>query len=423
MKKLLLILTLFFLSVPSYSYSAEITDEAQALYQAHQKSVYQIQVIDLATGKKTTIGSGFQFSDQGHIATNYHVVSNIIHWPERFRLEYVRHDGEIGELDVLHIDVIHDLAIVHSKDSYEFFLGFADSNLEKGTRIFSMGNPYDLGMTIIEGTYNGLMENSLYRKILFSGSINSGMSGGPSINRDGKVIGINVSTAGNQVSFLVPVEYLKESYQYIVQREGQAPSDWYKVIDEQLNANQTQYIDKLLASDWEVMPVGELTVPGEILNVFKCWGNSTDIEDKVFDYAYISCSSDDNLFISDSLITGKIIYKYNWVTSLKMWPIRYYNLYSSYFAYPHAYDNAGEEDVTNFQCHSDFVNIDGTSWKVVYCVREYKKYENLYDINLSIASVSEKDKGLLAELVVLGINQQRANLFATKFLKTIQWQK
>src|SRR3990167_11059986 len=75
------------------AWGQSMTDEAQAIYESCNPSVVQIQVIDLATGKKTSIGSGFQFTPEGHIATNFHVVAEAVHSPARFRVESVRHDG------------------------------------------------------------------------------------------------------------------------------------------------------------------------------------------------------------------------------------------------------------------------------------------------------------------------------------------
>ena len=89
-----------------------MTDEAQSIYESSHPSVVQIQVIDLATGKKTSIGSGFQFTPEGHIATNFHVVAEAVHSPARFRVESIRHDGVTDPAEVLDIDVIHDLAII-----------------------------------------------------------------------------------------------------------------------------------------------------------------------------------------------------------------------------------------------------------------------------------------------------------------------
>ena len=155
---------------------------AKALFDAVQDRVYQVRVIDVASGDKYSIGSGFLVSDTGYIATNFHVVSSFVHEPEKYRLEYVRHDGAVGPLRLMATDVIHDLALVFSGDAPATFLPLATGPVANGDRIYSMGNPHDLGMTIIEGTYNGLVENSRYKKILFSGSLNPGMSGGPALN-------------------------------------------------------------------------------------------------------------------------------------------------------------------------------------------------------------------------------------------------
>ena len=409
-------------AMPARVSAQQITDEAQRLYQEHNRSVVQIQVIDLATGKKTSIGSGFQFSPQGHIATNFHVVSEAVHAPSRFRVDYVRHDGAAGEVVLLDIDVVHDLAILQSQDSPQGYLPLGESHLLKGTRLFAMGNPFDLGMSIMEGIYNGLMEDSLYKKILFSGSLNPGMSGGPAINREGQVIGINVSTAGNEVSFLVPVEHLKELYDHVLTQPPLKRREWKTYINQQLTQNQEGYMGKLLASVWDTLKVGEANVPGEILKVFKCWGKSEDKEEELYNYAYINCSTNDNIFLSPGLSTGQIFYQYYWMTSKGLNPIRFYHLYEQHFQYPHPYENARDkEDVTNFQCDNDFVRVDRRDMKVLWCARSYKKYPELYDINLSMALVDQKDRGLLVELVALGVGRKNAVDFARKFMKEITW--
>ncbi len=202
------ILCLLFVSPPVLASTGE--NEAKILYNKYQDSVYQIRVIEVASGEKSTIGSGFQITPEGHIATNYHVVSKLIHDPDLYRLEYVQPTGETRELTLLDVDVIHDLAIVRSADFHDASMPLGDAALENGTRIYSLGNPKDLGMSIVEGTYNGLLKESLYERIFFSGSINPGMSGGPAIDSEGDAIGVNVSVMrGNQLSFLVPVHYLK----------------------------------------------------------------------------------------------------------------------------------------------------------------------------------------------------------------------
>jgi serine protease Do len=171
---------------------APAAGQASELFSALQERVFQIRVIDKSSGKKSAIGSGFTIDSSGLFATNYHVVSDLVIEPKRYRLEYVAHNGATGPLTLRDIDVVHDLAIVSSDPVHAACFSLNTAPLKKGSRIYSIGNPLDLGMTIIEGTYSGFIERSLYEKIHFSGSLNPGMSGGPAIDARGSVIGVNV---------------------------------------------------------------------------------------------------------------------------------------------------------------------------------------------------------------------------------------
>src|SRR5262249_59386101 len=92
---------------------------------------------------------------------------------------------------------------------FEFDERAVHGEVPKGERLYSMGNPLDLGFTIVEGTYNGLVDRSYNERIHFSGAINPGMSGGPTVTADGHAVGINVSKqlGGELVSFLVPARF------------------------------------------------------------------------------------------------------------------------------------------------------------------------------------------------------------------------
>src|SRR6202035_255379 len=138
------------------------------------------------------------------------VVSQFVLEPRTYRLEYTAADGSHGDVTVLGVDLPNDLAIIrldkHDAPFFTFDEQALAGDLPKGERLYSMGNPLDLGFTIIEGTYNGLVERSYVERIHFSGAINPGMSGGPTVTADGRIVGINVSKqlGGELVSFLVP---------------------------------------------------------------------------------------------------------------------------------------------------------------------------------------------------------------------------
>ncbi len=63
------------------SRTAWAENNSSSIYSDVEQSVYQVQVINQQTGKKTAIGSGFVVMQPDIIATNYHVVSTYINNP------------------------------------------------------------------------------------------------------------------------------------------------------------------------------------------------------------------------------------------------------------------------------------------------------------------------------------------------------
>lgn len=391
---------------------------AEYLYRHMQQSIYQIQVIDLATDKKSSIGSGFQVARDGLIATNYHVVSEYIQQPDKYRLEYVASDDSRGPLKIMDVDVIHDLALVKG-NLQAMPLSFAASRLDKGAHIYSIGNPQDLGMSIVEGTFNGNLDKSLYQKILFSGSLNPGMSGGPALNDRGELIGINVSTAGNELSFLVPAKFLKRLMQHYVSDGAQA--DLLKRIEQQLLDNQDRVMKRLLKSDWKTMTLGNVTLPAELAHYFKCWGQSNTDNKRQYQHSYSACASPDEIYLSRHFNTGEIDFRYDWYEKDQLNTTQFYHLYQDKFAGAYPTNRASRDDVSNYRCYTNFVTLSHKDWKVATCARRYKKFPRLYDVSLSMAMVSAADRGINIQLNISGISKERSQQMLSRYMGKIQW--
>lgn len=415
--KILLVLITLALVQPGYAQG-----DSSSIYKNVEQSVYQVRVINQQSGKKTAIGSGFIVMEPNIIATNYHVVSTFVNDPEEFELDYLSTTGKSGKLELLAVDVIHDLAVLKANEPLGTPLHLAQVP-QKGARLYSLGNPLDLGFSIIEGTNNGIMKNSDDNNILFSGSLNPGMSGGPTLNEQGEVIGVNVATSGNEISFLVPGQYLATMLERLKLSGFEQDADLDERIAEQLRGNADKYIKRLTDAKWTTLPIGKLVVPGDIEGYVRCWDNSSKPDpDELMRVYYTRCTNDSNIYLDDGLEVGSLAYEYIWLTSDKMTPPRFYKGYQTQNSSV-LESKAGKNDVTNFACHTDFTQVAGQEFKMTICRRDYLNYKGLSDMMVTGAMVGYPQQGMLFNMDMTGIDFASGVQLAKRMMEGFKWQK
>ena len=141
---------------------AAATENTETVFAAVKDRIIQVRLIDQGGNAKNALGSGFVIADGGRIISNYHVVSGLVNHPGRFRAEYLTQNGDSGKLELLDIDVVHDLALLRADGFAPAHFSLREQAPAMGVRLYSLCNPLDLGLTIVEGTYNGLLKKSLY---------------------------------------------------------------------------------------------------------------------------------------------------------------------------------------------------------------------------------------------------------------------
>ena len=255
------------------------TEIAQDLFADFKQSILQIRVIDITSGSKSAIGSGFVIDNAGLIATNYHVVEQEVSQPDKYRVEFLTDANQAGELRLVDVDVINDLALLKVTDRELVPLKLATQEPEIGVPVYALGNPLDLGLTLVPGTYNGILQGSYHPRMHFTGSLNPGMSGGATLDASGRVVGINVASAGNQVSFLVPASQLQMLVDEYYERV-ETKVDMRSRIKQQLMRDQEKKFSELLTVPWESMRLGEADVLKELPPFVKCWGGSNSSDGK-----------------------------------------------------------------------------------------------------------------------------------------------
>ena len=167
-----------------------------------------------------TQGSGFIISPDGYILTNNHMVENT----SKINIELT--NGQTFVARVIGSDPDTDIAIIKIDSNDLPYLEFDDSdNLEVGEWVLAIGNPLGLAHTVTAGIVSakgrtGFELNTLENYIQTDAAINFGNSGGPLINLDGKVVGINTAIAGSSgnigIGFAIPINIAKYSYKEIL---------------------------------------------------------------------------------------------------------------------------------------------------------------------------------------------------------------
>ena len=344
--------------------------------------------------------------------------------PGVYRIEYENSKGQQGELTLKNLDVVHDLALVKADAITAPAFKLSRESPAQGETIYSIGNPMDLGMTVVPGTYNGVYEQSYYRRIHFSGSINPGMSGGPTLNKAGEVVGINVSTAGNQVSFLVPANELQTLLDNH-DPEPNEPPDFKALIAQQLYDNQQQLYDNLLALPWETQPLGEAHSLAELKPFSKCWGDSNaGEEDARFFSVSNTCRAVEHIYLQSRFNTGTVNYQFFWLEAGELNSTQFYNYYQSLFGSFVADNKVQEKNVGEFSCNEWFIYPDQQpklTDKAVFCARAYKEYPQLYDVLFLRGSVRDSRKAFVSHFTLSGISRDNAQRFTEKFMEAVTW--
>jgi len=410
------------LAQPNGQYRNEYSD----LFESLKPGLFTVEVVHRTSNNKNAQGSAFLVTDDGMRATNYHVVSEYVLDPERFSLRYRNAAGDTGGLEVLDVDVLHDLALVRFADGEPGeaagAFALAESEPRMGETVLALGNPYDIGIGIVPGTYNGLLENQYRKNIHFTGALNPGMSGGPAVTTSGEVVGINVAGAGNSVSFLVPVSNLRT----LLDRASAEPAlldEMRSRVVDRLVEHQAGMIDDLLAGDWSLDAFGPLMIPREIRPWLSCSGSGSESDSETpWRDSHADCKLNDRIYLSRTLDTGPLEIIFGWYESDELNQFQFARVFEQNTFMP--FNRSGEDDVTEFECREDWVvfeNLAPVKFKSSYCLRAYLDYPGVYDVLYVARALMPDSEGLHVHYTLAGVGCDKAMEFHRHLLGALQW--
>ena len=163
-------------------------------------------------------GSGFVYDSSGDIITNAHVVDGATAITVRFK------DGTTAKATLVGKDESTDIAVIKvdvaSPKLHPLSIG-TSSNVLPGQEVAAIGSPFGLAETMTAGIVSAVNRTitapnnfSISGAIQTDAAINHGNSGGPLLNMDGQVIGVNAQIESNSndnagVGFAIPIDAVK----------------------------------------------------------------------------------------------------------------------------------------------------------------------------------------------------------------------
>lgn len=401
---------------------AKTDDRAhEAVYDRLKESIVTVEVLPLAGESKSVLGSGYAVAP-GRIVTNYHVVGSYIRHSDRYGLRVKNARGTFPA-KLVAFDLINDLALLEAP------LPVAPLRLAAGTGrpgapLIAFGNPQGLGLSLVEGVFNGFAEKGFVDRMLLSMPLNSGMSGGPILDARNEVVGTNVATSwqSNSLSFGVPVaatHALLDAPPVEATEKGLSAdvNRQLAVLEERAFARA---VEPLVDQAGPLIAVGGAQVPRPP-EPFECW-NQTRQEARE---DVLKTSFQCNLQFTPSLEevgeVGSVAILVEHIASRKN-GFGFYGGLTDY-APQHVGLEArapGNGVLSPPECHADRIRTDHLVWKVNACSYAYVRHPGVGYFVLAATSVSRPREAVYMTLHGAGVGAKTFLSLSRVFLKEIR---
>jgi serine protease Do len=211
---------------------------------------------------QNSLGSGVIVTNEGHIITNSHVVTDNEGNPVD-QIEVQLSDGQTKKARLVGADSQVDLAVLKIDDPGVKPLKLADSDtVQPGDFVLAIGNPFGFEETVTDGIISSKgrpnRTDFFGDLIQTNAAINPGNSGGPLINLRGEVIGINTAiastTGGSQgIGFAIPSNTIRTALESLL-KQGRIIRGYLGIQTRALQPDET-------SSDTEGVTVADV-MPG-----------------------------------------------------------------------------------------------------------------------------------------------------------------
>ncbi len=399
--------------------TAELSASARDLLARLRPSVVQIRSFFGGNAAEAEHGTGFAVAPDGILLTNYHVVADGILYPESYRMEYRTADGQTGAIAVLAIDVRHDLAVVRATGLNSTPLALRTEIPPRGERAYSLGYPLDLGLVVTEGVANGLMPNTVEPHLYYSGALNPGVSGGPTVDAAGQVIGVNAFGGGGELlNFLQPIEFATPLL--LEARKPESRRDFRAIAAAQVQSHTRAILDSI-ARPWVTQNFSGYMVPAKLSGFFTCNAGGDTNRREVVHSQEMGCQTRARLYLDEGLSSGDVSFQHYYLATDQLGALRFSRRLSRtvYGTFGRTFGSSRHQ--TPFACHVDNVTLHSFDALVRVCARGYRRIPDLYDFSVAVVSINQPKRAVVSYLTVSGVEYLAATDLIQSYLGALEW--
>lgn len=396
---------------------------ASQLFELFRPSVVEVLTKTRGNESVASAASGFITHRNDWVITNYHAVTKVLFEPDENDLMVVTHERKRISAQVIAVDVRNDLAILQlSKPMGVQLLKVRASLPSKGETGYSLGKPGFYKHSIVSGTFNGLVEEEITPLLMFNGPINGGMSGGPTLNAFGEVVGVNVASSTNNqlIGLLVPSVALKNLIDYTENNGAQNSSALLNSMAKQFAMYGRLQQDQLSKVQRQQRTLGPFIVQGDLSTEEECRSISKNDSNLSYKVLQQRCESPNGLYINKGIYAGQMYSGAFWINGKNL----------SAFALSRVVEQrikdlrkVGDEDShpRPWSCSEQrLLGNDGIPIQLYACRRQLEKLPGLFDYRFRYTPLISGKDALVVAVGLHGYDDETAKAAIQKSISSVR---
>jgi hypothetical protein len=380
-----------------------------------EKTVHIIKIKSSKSGSTTSRGTGFTVNEDGKVLTNFHVISRL------FKEGKVNKDYKayvkVGKAEylakVVKFDIMSDLALLEIPYQFQGSVIISNEKVKKGSKIYSLGFHDKEFMSINQGIFSDNIKDSSNKLMALSISLNSGMSGGPILNKSLEVIGVNVLKSRRKqssgyginreklVTFLNHLRVKNDSLENILNKQIRNTHD--QIVT---SINQSEELGSL--NNWKTPDVEKFLYCREYSSDKNLDKDKNDKNQNKIKEKYKVCNMDPRKVPLSAMGSNiRISFGIGNITGSKnTHRMTFYNYINNSFKFRKFRNLFRKKD---YSCKKDYVkNEHGTSFKVSICAFKYNrvpgyiKNEDYFKFNVKAVTINNEMDDIVLNLQFSG---------------------